>query len=97
MKIVWGRSIGWNIDYNRARNKVYSMGYSTITDGPDCVPWTEFFAIIPRRTINGKLVWFERAYWRKIWIVWGHSFHMEPENQYATIFDILAERDDTNN
>ena len=63
---------------------------SIITDGAGCYPWTEYFALIPRRTITGKRIWWTKAFKRKVWLVWGHSFHMEPEVQYATIFEIIA-------
>ena len=61
-----------------------------ITDGADCYPWMEYFAIIPRKTVSGQRIFWEKAYKRKIWVVWGHSFHMEPEVQYATAFDLLT-------
>ena len=54
-----------------------------------CYPWTEYFAILPRRSINGRKIFWEKAYKRKVWVVWGQSFHMEPEVQYATLFDLL--------
>lgn len=61
-----------------------------ITDGADCYPWTEFFCIIPRRTITGERIFWEKAFKRKVWVLWGTGFHMEPETQYATIFEVLA-------
>ena len=77
------RSIGWNIDTN-------NMGITQIiTDGAGCYPWHEYFAIIPRKTVTGKRIFWEKAYKRRVWIVWGESFHMEPETQYATAFDLL--------
>jgi hypothetical protein len=66
-----------------------------ITDGADCYPWMETFVILPRTSIGGTKLFWERAYKRKVWIVWGVSFHMEPEVQYATLFEILA--DDNSN
>ena len=60
-----------------------------ITDGVDCYPWHEYFAIWPRKTITGNWVFWERAFKRRVWIVWGASFHMEPEVQYATFFDLV--------
>lgn len=66
------------------------MEYTIITDGADCYPWHEFFAIIPRKTVSGKRIFWEKAYKRKVWVVWGTGFHMEPETQYATIFDLLT-------
>ena len=74
-----GRTLGFN-----------PMEYTIIEDGADCYPWTEYFAIIPRKTINGGRIFWEKAYWRRVWVVWGTGFHMEPETQYATLFDILG-------
>lgn len=83
MKIVWARSIGFNLELNK------NMEYTIIKDGADCYPWTEYFAIIPRKTITGKRIFWEKAYWRRVWVVWGTGFHMEPETQYATLFDLI--------
>lgn len=83
MKIVWGRSIGFNLELNN------NMEYTIIKDGADCYPWTEYFAVIPRKTITGKRIFWEKAYWRRVWVVWGTGFHMEPETQYATLFDLI--------
>lgn len=82
MKISWGRSIGWNMD-------VREMQTTIITDGAGCYPWTETFVIWPRKSITGKPLFWTRAYKRKVWVVWGTGFHMEPETQYATAFDII--------
>jgi hypothetical protein len=82
MKIAWGRSIGWNMD-------VREMQTTIITDGAGCYPWTETFVIWPRKSITGKPLFWTRAYKRKVWVVWGTGFHMEPETQYATAFDII--------
>lgn len=97
IKIVWGRSIGWNISLNTMVQTTQpipgiNMNISQIiTDGVDCYPWMEYFAIIPRKTISGKRIFWEKAYKRKVWIVWGSGYHMEPEVQYATIFDLISE------
>ena len=61
-----------------------------ITNGPDCYPWTETFAIFPVKTISGKRVWMKKIWKRRIWAVWGTGFHMEPVVQYATLFDVLC-------
>jgi hypothetical protein len=61
-----------------------------ITDGADCYPWRKVFAIWPVKTIGGKYVWLRAVYKQRVWIVWGASFHMEPEVEYATLFEILA-------
>jgi hypothetical protein len=93
MKIVWGRSIGWNMSLNgmeKFGSGFTPMETTIITDGADCYPWREYFALLPRKTITGKRVWWEKAYKRKVWVVWGTGFHMEPAVQYATVFEILA-------
>lgn len=66
---------------------------SIITNGCDCYPWREVFALWPVKTVSGKIVFCKRVYKRKVWVVWGRGFHMEPEVQYATIFEILAGKD----
>ena len=86
-KPQWGRSIGWNL----ARQGMNIT--QIITDGADCYPWREVFALWPVKTISGKYIWWKKVYKRKIWIVWGVSFHMEPEVQYATVFDMIDHED----
>jgi hypothetical protein len=88
MAINWGRSIGWNIDMHGYKKR--KMEYSIIENGADCYPWIEYFAILPRKTVTGKHIFWEKAYKRKVWVVWGTGFHMEPEVQYATAFDLLT-------
>lgn len=66
------------------------MEYSIIEDGADCYPWREVYAWLPVKTIYGQYVWREKVFKRKVWIVWGTGFHMEPETQYATIFDLIT-------
>ena len=90
MKIAWGRSLGFNLDLNK------NMEYTIIKDGADCYPWTEYFAIIPRKTVTGKRIFWEKAYWRRVWVVWGTGFHMEPKTQYATLFDLIENDYDNN-
>jgi hypothetical protein len=100
IKIAWGRSIGWNIDNNivlgkdgsyylRWGDKRKKLDYTIVTDGADCYPWRETFVIFPKKTITGKKVAWQKLYKRKVWVVWGTGFHMEPEVQYATLFEIL--------
>ena len=86
-KVVWGRSVGWNLE-NQGMQVT-----QVITDGCDCYPWHEVYAWWPVKTITGKYVWGRRIYKRKIWLVWGGSFHMEPETQYAEFFEILKDGD----
>lgn len=86
-KVNINRSIGWNLD--RATMKRTQI----ITDGADCYPWREVFAYWPVKTVTGKGVWWKKVYKRKVWVVWGTGFHMEPETQYATAFDLLTYQD----
>ena len=60
-----------------------------IWTGPDCYPWREVFAWLPVKTISGKYVWGKRVYKRKFWAVWDTGFHMEPQVEYATVFDMI--------
>ena len=66
------------------------MDYTVITNGADCYPWQEVFAYLPCKTINGKTVWWKKLYKRRVWVMWGTGFHMEPETQYATLFELMT-------
>lgn len=88
IKIVWTQSIGWNIQLQGYKKR--KMDYTIITDGADCYPWHEVFIWWPCKTIYGERLFWTKAYKRKVWVVWGTGFHMEPETQYATLCDILA-------
>lgn len=84
MKLKTGRSIGWNLEFaNMEPTQI-------ITDGADCYPWTEHFAWWPVTTITGLRAWGVKVYKRKVWVVWGSGFHMEPETQYASLLEILT-------
>jgi hypothetical protein len=94
MKIVWGRSIGFNMSLNgmeKFGSGFTPMEQTIITDGAGCYPWTAHFAWWPVKTITGLRAWGVKIYKRRVWIVWGTGFHMEPETQYATLFEILKE------
>lgn len=86
-KPQWNRSIGWNLD--RQGMQITEI----ITDGADCYPWREVYAWWPVKTIVGRYVWRQRVFKRRVWLVWGTGFHMEPETQYATAFDLLKHSD----
>ena len=87
MTVLWNRSIGANIRYRKLKR---NMEYTIITNGADCYPWRETFVIWPRRSISGAPLFWTKAYKRNVWVVWGTGFHMEPETQYATAFDLLT-------
>jgi hypothetical protein len=65
------------------------MDSEIIDNGAGCFPWTKCFVMLPRRSIKGKLLFFKWVYKRRVWLIWGRGFHMEPEDQYADIFEIL--------
>jgi hypothetical protein len=94
MKIVWGRSIGWNMSFNGMGN-FKPPGWTSIQitqrifDGPDCYDWREVFALLPVKTISGKYAWLRKIYKRRFWVLWGQHFHMEPYVEYAELFEIL--------
>lgn len=89
MKIVWGRSIGWNLDLRRQQSE--GMEYQIVKDGAGCYPWREVFAWWPVTTISGQRVWLDRVFRRRVWVVWGTGFHMEPEVEFSTLFEMLAD------
>ena len=61
-----------------------------IFTGPDCYTWRQVFAWLPVKTISGKYVWCRKIYKQRFWAIWGETgFHMEPEVEYAELFDIL--------
>lgn len=66
------------------------METTIIENGADCYPWIEVFAWWPVKTVTGKGIWWKKVFKRKVWVVWGTGFHMEPTVQYATAFDILT-------
>ena len=88
MKLVWNRSVGWNLDFRSLKKE--GMEYKIITDGAGCYPWKETFVIFPKKTITGKQLAWQKLYKRRVWVVWGTGFHMEPETQYADLFEILT-------
>ena len=60
-----------------------------IHNGADCYPWRPVFAWWPVKTIGGRYVWLRRVYKQRFWVIWGRGFHMEPEVEYAELFEIL--------
>ena len=81
-------------NFNPSPGKAY-MEYSIITNGAGCYSWREVYAWRPVKTVNGQYVWLEKLFKRKVWVVWGSGFHMEPHVQYATIFDRMTIDDAT--
>lgn len=79
------RSIGWNLDHRAVEIT------ERIFDGADCYRWRLVFAWLPVKTISGKIVWLRKIYKQRFWAVWGTGFHMEPEVEYADLFEILGE------
>ncbi len=50
--------------------------------------WVRTFALLPRKTISGRYVWFKWIYCRRVWVYTG--FVDEPEIQHGELFDVLA-------
>ena len=84
MKFDINRSIGWNLD-----NATVEIT-QRIHDGADCYPWRRTFALWPVKTIGGRWIWLKPVYKQKFWAVWGKGFHMEPEVEYAELFEVLS-------
>jgi len=102
--ILWNRSINDNIRWlNRVKYFPKNPGTGeyrilnitqVIEDGADCYPWREVYAWWPVKTITGRYVWRKKLFKRRVWVVWGTGFHMEPEVQYATSFDLIKGYDE---
>lgn len=60
------------------------------TTGPGTYGWRKTFALVPRTTITNNRVWLETLFVRRVLAEYGPFFHVEPEKEYATLFDILA-------
>jgi hypothetical protein len=56
--------------------------------------WTQVFVIFPKRTITGKKIFLEKAYYRQVWTVYGdRRAYTGPESQYATLFEVMCNKD----
>jgi hypothetical protein len=103
VKIVWGRSIGWNIELNKmvkltqpaptqpapTQLNGHHLEPTIIEDGADCYPWVETFIWWPTKSVMGNTLFWVKGCKRRVWVMWGTGFHMEPETQYATVFELL--------
>ena len=49
--------------------------------------WREYYAVLPTKDINGKWHWLKPMFYRRVWTI--HYDHLEPETEYATIFDVI--------
>jgi hypothetical protein len=83
------KDYGCKYDFSDQWRLPRRMEYEIIEDGPDCYPWRQVFTWWPVKTITGKRVWWCKLYKRRIWVVWGKGFHMEPHAEYATLFELL--------
>jgi hypothetical protein len=39
--------------------------------------------------VMGNTLFWVKGCKRRVWVMWGAGFHMEPETQYATVFELL--------
>ncbi len=99
MKIVWGRSIGFNLELNGMEK--FSPGTwkpmeitGRIYNGPDCYTWREVFAWWPVKTVSGRYVCWRKIYKQRYYAIWGAGFHMEPMVEYGTLFDVIKSGDE---
>lgn len=68
---------------------VKDLPRTVITDGAGCYSWKKTFAWFPVKAIKGKTIWWEKIYRRRVWASYG-GLHLEPEREYARLFDILT-------
>ena len=73
------------------RHKVITLTYPNIKAGEITFvdKWQKTFAILPKRTISGRIVWLKPIYRRRVWIYTG--FIDEPDVQYGDLFDMLKD------
>ena len=48
--------------------------------------WSEYYAVLPTKDINGKWHWLKPMFYRRV-LVFGLGF--EPDIEYGTIFDVI--------
>ena len=51
--------------------------------------WKKTFALVPVTTVSNKRVWLKTVYKRRVLTC---NVAVEPETQYSTLFDLLANR-----
>ena len=73
------------------RHKVITLANPNINTGEITFvdKWQKTFAILPKRTISGRIVWLKPIYRRRVWIYTG--FIDEPDVQYGDLFDMLKD------
>ena len=49
--------------------------------------WREYYAVLPTKDINGKWHWLKPMFYRRVWVF--GLIAIEPEIEYATIFDVI--------
>ena len=49
-------------------------------------PWTQMFALWPRRTLGGRWVWLRQIYRRRVWRSWVVDL---PSIEFGDLFDVL--------
>ena len=74
------------------RHKLITLANPNINTGEITFvdKWQRTFAILPKRTISGRMVWLKTIYRRRVWIYTG--FIDEPDGfQYGDLFDMLKD------
>lgn len=54
-----------------------------------CYDWIETYALLPKITISGNILWLKKCYKRKVCIVWKQPFDVDYVMEYATALDLL--------
>lgn len=58
-------------------------------DKEGCYDWVETYALLPKITISGKMLWFKKCYKRRVRIVWKQPYDIDYFMEYATALDLL--------
>jgi hypothetical protein len=54
-----------------------------------CYDWIECYALLPKFTISGNMLWLKKCYKRRVRIVWKQPYDVDYVMEYATALDLL--------
>lgn len=60
-------------------------------DKEGCYDWVETYALLPKITISGNILWLKKCYRRRVRIVWKQPFDVDYIIEYATALDLLKQ------
>lgn len=64
---------------------------SVDVDKEGCYDWVETYALLPKITISGKLLWLKKCYRRKVRVTWKQPWDVDYIVEYATALDLLKQ------